>query len=209
MGGRSRVAAQMLSGKGFNRVINLAGGIKAWNGERAFFSEEKGLDLFTGEESPDQALITAYGLEMGLEHFYISMAEEAKDEDVKEMFQKLSLIEVKHRKRIFEEYIRIFSKTISEEEFTSELVIPASEGGMSTEEYIQFFKPDLESSEAVIELAMSIEAQALDLYFRASERADHDESRKFLIQMADEERSHLVQLGRLMESVIEKGVNNG
>ena len=198
----------MLSGKGFSKVINLAGGIKAWNGERAYFGEEKGLELFTGKESPEQTLITAYGLEMGLEEFYISMMEKLKNEDVKELFQKLSFIEVKHRERIFEEYIRISGKTISQQEFMSDMVISASEGGMSTEEYIQFFKPDLESSEAVIELAMSIEAQALDLYFRASERVDHDESRKFLLQMADEERSHLVQLGYLMEIVIEKGVSN-
>ena len=61
------------------------------------------------------------------------------------------------------------------------------------------------TDEAVIELAMSIEAQALDLYFRASERTDNDESRKFLLQMADEERSHLLQLGRLIESIIEEG----
>lgn len=194
----------MLSGKGFNKVINLAGGIKAWKGERAFFGEEKGLELFTGEESSDQTLITAYGLEMGLEEFYISMIDKVKSEDVKELFQKLSLIEVKHRERIYGEYIRISGKDVSQEEFMSGLVIPASEGGMSTEEYMQFFKTDLESYEAVIELAMSIEAQALDLYFRASERADNDESRKFLLQMADEERSHLVQLGQLIESVIEE-----
>ena len=198
----------MLSGKGFSSVINLAGGIKAWKGERAFFGEEMGLDLFTGEESPEQTFVTACGLEMGLEEFYISMMEKVENEDTRGLFQKLSLIEVKHMDRIFEEYIRTSGKTISLQEFKSDLVIPASEGGMSTEEYIQFFKPDLESPEAVIELAMSIEAQALDLYFRASERADHDESRKFLLQMADEERSHLVQLGDLMEIIIEKGVSN-
>jgi len=209
MGGRSRVAAQMLSGKGFNKVINLSGGIKSWNGERAFFGEEKGLELFTGEESSDRTLITAYGLEMGLEEFYISMMDKVKNEDVKELFQKLSLIEVKHRERIYEEYIRTSGKNVSQEEFISGLVTPASEGGMSTDEYIQFFQPDLESYEAVIELAMSIEAQALDLYFRASERAYNDESKKFLVQMADEERSHLQQLGGLMESVIGKGAGNG
>ena len=198
----------MLSGKGFSSVINLAGGIKAWKGERAFFGEEMGLDLFTGEESPEQTFVTAYGLEMGLEEFYISMMEKVENEDTRGLFQKLSLIEVKHMDRIFEEYIRTSGKTISLQEFKSDLVIPASEGGMSTEEYIQFFKPDLESPEAVIELAMSIEAQALDLYFRASERTDHDESRKFLMQMADEERAHLVQLGDLMEIVLEKGVSN-
>ena len=62
------------------------------------------------------------------------------------------------------------------------MVAPAAEGGMTTEEYVSFFKPDLESPEGVIGLAMSIEAQALDLYARASERAAQEESRKFLSQ---------------------------
>ena len=35
MGGRSRVAAQMLSGLGFKEVYNLAGGIKAFQGQKA------------------------------------------------------------------------------------------------------------------------------------------------------------------------------
>ena len=83
--------------------------------------------------------------------------------------------------------------------------MPAAEGGMSTEEYVEFFSPKRESLEGVIEMAMSIEAQALDLYFRASERAEQKESQKFLSQMADEERTHLRQLGQLMDSIIEEG----
>jgi rhodanese-related sulfurtransferase/rubrerythrin len=205
IGGRSRVAAQMLSGRGFHGIINLAGGIRAWNGEKASFGEEKGLELFTGMESLEQTLIVAYSLELGLEEFYVSMTETAKNEAVKELFQKLSRIEVNHRDRIFQEYVRITNKTTSQEEFTSNLVVPAAEGGMSTEEYVEFFSPERESLEGIIEMAMSIEAQALDLYFRASERAEQKESQKFLSQMADEERTHLRQLGQLMDSIIEEG----
>jgi rubrerythrin len=51
-------------------------------------------------------------------------------------------------------------------------------------------------------MAMSIEAQALDLYFRASERPEDNESKKFLVQMADEERSHLKQPGNLIDTII-------
>ncbi len=204
MGGRSRVAAQMLSGKGFRQVINLAGGIRAWNGEKAFFGREKGLEHFTGKESLEETLIVAYGLELGLEEFYVSTGKTAKSEPVKDLFQKISRIEVNHRERLFKEYIRVSGKTISQEEFASDLVAPAVEGGMTTEAYIDFFNPDMESPEGVIELAMSIEAQALDLYFRASERAEQEEIRTFLSQMADEEQAHLRQLGRLMDSVLEE-----
>jgi rubrerythrin len=202
MGGRSRVAAQMLSGKGFKKILNLTGGIKAWKGEKARFEEAKGLELFTGTESLEEILTIAYGLELGLEEFYISMMETAKLDMVESLFGKLSKIEVKHRERIFREYIRVTGSGISQEEFASQEVAYMSEGGMSTKEYIEFFKPDHESPEGVIEMAMSIEAQALDLYFRASERIDPDESKKFLAQMADEERTHLKELGNLMDTII-------
>jgi len=198
------VAAQTLSGKGFREVINLAGGIRAWNGEKAFFGQEKGLELFTGNESPGQTLVIAYGLELGLEEFYVSMAKTVNSEAVKNLFQKLSRIEINHRDRIFREYVRISHTTVSQEAFASDQVASAAEGGMTTEEYVSFFNPDLESPEGVIELAMSIEAQALDLYFRASERVEQKESQEFLSQLADEEQAHLRQLGQLMDSVIEE-----
>ena len=169
----------MLSGKGFKEVINLAGGIRAWNGEKAFFGEEKGLELFTGDESLEQTLVIAYGLELGLEEFYVSMTKTVQNEAVKDLFQKLARIEVNHRERIFREYVRISNTTVSQEEFASDQVASAAEGGMTTEEYVSFFNPDLESPEGVIELAMSIEAQALDLYSRASERVAQKRLRNF------------------------------
>lgn len=42
IGGRSRVASQTLSGKGYDHVINLSGGYKAWNGQSAFGGKMKG-----------------------------------------------------------------------------------------------------------------------------------------------------------------------
>ena len=192
----------MLSGKGFRNVLNLTGGIRAWKGERAILGEEKGLELFTGRESLEEILTAAYGLELGLAEFYVSMMETAKIDMIRELFGKLSKIEINHRDRIFKEYIRVTGSSISREEFASQEVAYMSEGGMSTKEYIEFFKPDHESPEGVIEMAMSIEAQALDLYFRISEREEQDETRKFLTQMADEERSHLRQLGNLMDTML-------
>ena len=201
MGGRSRVAAQMLAGKGFDNVYNVTGGFKAWKAEAALGKEEVGLDLFTGDESPEQTLVVAYSLEDGLRDFYLSMIPKVKDNDAKKLFQKLSQIEVKHQDRIFNEYIRITGKAVSREEFEKNIVIKAVEGGLTTEEYANIFQPDWESVPDIIGLAMSIEAQALDLYLRAADRSSDPQSKKALIQIADEERTHLAQLGKLMENI--------
>ena len=201
MGGRSRVAAQMLAGKGFDNVYNVSGGFKAWKGEAALGKEALGLDLFTGDESPEKTLVVAYSLEDGLRDFYLSMIPKVKDNDAKKLFQKLSQIEVNHQDRIFNEYITITGKSVSRKEFEKNIVSKAVEGGLTTEEYANIFQPDWESVPDIIGLAMSIEAQALDLYLRAADRSSDPQSKKALIQIADEERTHLAQLGKLMESI--------
>jgi rhodanese-related sulfurtransferase/rubrerythrin len=200
IGGRSRVAAQMLAGKGFREVYNLSGGIKAWNSDTAFGSEELGMDLFDGNETPEESLVVAYSLEEGLRDFYLSMLKKVSDENARQLFQKLSEIEVKHQDRIFNQYLEISGKSVSREEFSKKIVSPAMEGGLTTDEYISQYPLDLEVTSEIVSMAMAIEAQALDLYQRASERASSDNSKAVLLQIADEERTHLKQLSKLFET---------
>jgi len=202
IGGRSRVASQVLAGKGFKEVFNLSGGIKAWNSEKAVGPEDLGLDLFSGKESPEETLVVAYGLEEGLRLFYESMAPRVTNENARQLFGKLSTIEVKHQDRIFSEYLRVTGAEVSRDEFAQKTFAPAMEGGLTTEDYIQRYQPNLENPAEVISLAMGIEGQALDLYQRAAERAKTADSRNALLQIAGEERSHLDQLGKLFKHVI-------
>lgn len=200
MGGRSRVAAQMLSGKGFNDVINLSGGIKAWNGETAIGDISLGLDLFTGQEPPGETLIVAYSMEQGLREFYLRMADEVKDEEAQSLFKKMADIEIKHQDRIYREYVNLTNATDDRNEFEEKILTQTVEGGLTTDEYIDRLKPDMESVSDIISMAMSIEAQALDLYQRAADNSMDPDSRKTLQQIANEEQAHLAQLGKLMDS---------
>lgn len=134
-------------------------------------------------------------------NFYVEMQTRVNNSDAKNLFEKLSEIEVKHQKRILEEYSKIKEKSITREEFEKNIVVKALEGGLTTEEYANLFQPDWESVTDIIEVAMSIEAQALDLYLRASDRSGDSQSQKVLRQIADEERTHLAQLGKLIESI--------
>jgi rubrerythrin len=53
---------------------------------------------------------------------------------------------------------------------------------------------------------MMIEAQALDLYMRYADKTDNEEAEKLLQRLAQEEKSHLKLLGRLMDRKIVKDV---
>ena len=202
-GGRSRVAAQLLSGQGFKDVINMAGGFHAWAGEAAFLGEEKGLALFDGVESVESALTVAYSLEAGLKDFYDTMAAKVDNEPAANLFRQLSRIEVKHQDRILEQYAEATGRPISREDFEKGPVPEVLEGGLTTEEYTNLLMPSLDTVADIIELAMSIEAQALDLYLRASEKARSEAGRQALLQIANEEKTHLARLGQLMEETID------
>ncbi len=201
-GGRSRVAAQLLSGKGFAEIINVAGGFNAWTSEAAFMGEEKGLALFEGVTSVERALTVAYALEAGLKDFYDSMAEKVESEPARQLFHQLSQIEVKHQDRILEQFETLTGTPASRERFETERLPEVLEGGLTTEEYASLLMPSYDTVTDIIELAMSIEAQALDLYLRASEKAENETGKKALIQIANEEKIHLERLGQLMEEVI-------
>jgi rubrerythrin len=45
-----------------------------------------------------------------------------------------------------------------------------------------------------------LETQALDLYLRYSQKAENEESKTVLYDIAEEEKAHLATLGRLMEA---------
>jgi len=199
VGGRSRVAAQMLSGKGFDEVYNLSGGYKGWDGSSATGGEDQGLELFTGKEEPEEVLVVAYSLEKGLRDFYQSMAPRMEVPEARELFHRLSAIEINHQKRIFDEYSRITGMNTPMEEFDRETVSPAMEGGINNDEFMKRYGADVQSPAEVIEMAMSIEAQALDLYSRAAENIGNPESRHALEQIAREEQEHLKLLGDLFE----------
>ncbi len=63
------MAAQMLAGKGFKKVYNVSGGIRAWQSQTAVGPQDLGIRLFSGGESPEEVLTVAYSLEEGLQNF--------------------------------------------------------------------------------------------------------------------------------------------
>lgn len=189
----------MLAGKGFSKIYNLSGGIKAWEKVTAVGPEDQGMELFTGQENAEESIVVAYGLEEGLREFYLTMEEDSSDETARTLFNTLARVESIHQERLLDLYKGVTGKDVTQEEFSDSIVSSALEGGMTTQEYLSRFQPDLNSITDVISLAMGIEAQALDLYQRASTRANNDRARDILQQIAGEERTHLQYLADYMD----------
>lgn len=200
-GGRSRVVAQMLSGKGYQNLYNVSGGIHAWGKETAIGLQDTGMYLFDDVADVESAIVTGFGLEEGLREFYLKMAEKTESDEAKKLFTMLADIEIVHQKQLLVIYKDVTGKSANMEEFAAKVIEPAMEGGLSTDEYIARFYPDLNKLTDILDLAMSIEAQALDLYFRAAEKATDENVKKALKQIEKEERTHIAKLAEYMDKV--------
>jgi rhodanese-related sulfurtransferase/rubrerythrin len=205
IGGRSRVAAQMLSGWGFKEVYNLAGGIKAFHGHKATGPVELNLDLVKGDETPAQIIILAYGMEKALQLFYETLKQQSPDPELQDLFGKLAQVEVRHEQRLFEVYGRVASGGADLASFESTIVAQTLEGGFSAGEFLATNKSHLQTVPEVLDLAMMLETQALDLYLRFADRCDQPQTKEVLHALAGEEKAHLASLGRLLDEKSGRG----
>jgi sulfur-carrier protein adenylyltransferase/sulfurtransferase len=204
IGGRSRVAAQMLSGWGFKEVYNMAGGIKAFQGHKAAGPRELSLDLVRGDETPEQIIGLAYGMEKALQRFYETLEQQSPDAEVKGLFGKLAQVEVRHEERLFEVYRKVAAEPRDLAAFEAGIVPGPLEGGFSADEFLKINQDHLRTVAEIIDLAMMLETQALDLYLRFAQRSQQAQTREVLFGLAEEEKAHLASLGRLLDEKREK-----
>ncbi|MFA5112137.1 MAG: rhodanese-like domain-containing protein, partial [Desulfobaccales bacterium] len=169
VGGRSRVAAQMLNGWGFKEVYNLAGGIKAFQGHKATGPKELNLSLVRGDETPAEIITLAYGMEKALQLFYETLDQQCRDPEVQQVFKKLARVEVHHEDRLFEAYRQV-EPGQDRPTFDAKVASDTLEGGFNAREFLEANRSHLETVPEVLDLAMMLETQALDLYLRFAER---------------------------------------
>jgi rubrerythrin len=207
MGGRSRAAAQLLSGQGFKDVYNLTGGMHAWQGLTAFGPPEMGMVHLTGEETPMQIAVMAYGLEQGMADFYAKVAATNQESDVVDLLKNLAGIEEKHKEKVFDLYRALDPAVTDKQTFESQTVSRMMEGGFTTEEFLEQNREAMQTAYGVLNIAMMLETQGLDLYMRYAQKSENEKSRNVLFEIAEDEKAHLDALGRLMEAKIKEAKN--
>ncbi len=189
-GRRSTAATKLLLGAGFQEVYNMEGGIKAWHGATAAGPEGLGLDLLPAGLELNDAICLAWAMEEGLQRFYRLLEEEAAGQTEKTLFHKLASFENVHKKRLLDRYQAIHGRGSRPPEEQPVVM----EGGRRIGAYLKRAKALLHTPADIFDLAMSLEAQALDLYTRMAAASDDAASRAFFNQMADEEKDHLAFL---------------
>jgi sulfur-carrier protein adenylyltransferase/sulfurtransferase len=158
-----------------------------------------GMLFLKGDETPQEVIAVSYGLEAELQKFYTAAAGLAIEPEVGRVLANLAEIEVKHKDRLFELYLAIEPGPLEREAFEAEIKSEMTEGGFNPDELLERNLPTFKSARDVLNFAMMLEAQAMDLYMRYADKCEDPKVKEILFKMADEEKAHLKRLGVLQE----------
>jgi rubrerythrin len=160
---------------------------------------DMGMAFLKGDEAPEEIIVLAYAMEKGLGRFYAIVSQQTDDKEVIDLLTILSNVEELHKKMLFNLYLSIDPSISDNKTFESKIVFDVMEGGFTTEEFLEKNKPTMQTIPGVLDIAMMLETQAMDLYLRYSQKIEEDRSKKILYDIAEEEKAHLGSLGRLLE----------
>lgn len=191
----------MLTAQGFKQVYNLKGGIAAWQGQAAAGPPEMGMMLVKGDETPQDIICLAYGLEEGLRKFYTAATQMAIEAEVIKVLSQLAEIEERHKQRLFDLYKAIDAADTTIESFENKVNSELMEGGFDPDKLLESNKPVFKNATDVLSFAMMLEAQGMDLYMRYADKSEDAQVKEILYKMADEEKTHLKSLGDLFEKI--------
>ena len=141
----------------------------------------------------------AFGLERALGIFYDKCKDVAQDQDLIDLFARLGRIEVVHKQKVYERYAALVPNTPDMAAFEADMTSEIMEGGFRVNEFLAANEPWLKTVGQVLELAMMLETQALDLYLRFAEKSQEEGTKRVLFTLADEEKVHVKSLGRLLD----------
>lgn len=179
----------------------MDGGINAYHGLVSTGGPEAGMAWFPEGSGTPQLTALAWLLEDGTEKFYAQACKHICREDAhRQLVSMLEAAEDAHKKRLLETCSSIMGRGPVENFPEGIIDLPEEdymEGGVKVSDALKWAEG--REIRDVLELMMSLEANALDLYIRMSRRVE-EEPAKVFTELAEEERVHLNKLaGALAE----------
>jgi sulfur-carrier protein adenylyltransferase/sulfurtransferase len=196
VGGRSRMAAQFLARRGFNRVLHLQGGIEAWEQRTAASPPELHLQFMRGDESALEAASIACRFETGLEQFYRTAVDKSTIAVVRDLLEKLRRAEESHKRNL----LRLIESLGGEPEAGC-APDGKMEGGLKIDDFLARNGHYLKSAQDCLELAMMIEIQSLDLYLSMAQTCANTTAKELFYRLGDDEKAHLNWLADLSAKI--------
>ncbi len=113
--------------------------------------------------------------------------------------KKLGAIEERHKQILLSRYAELNPNRPEASAGLADRLPQILEGGFKFSEFLDQNRAAFQSIPELLDLAMMIETQALDLYLRFAMKMSEESSKKILYKIADEEKAHLEALGTLRD----------
>jgi rhodanese-related sulfurtransferase/rubrerythrin len=204
MGGRSLMAARLLSNQGFSKIYQVEGGINSWEETTASGPVAFHLKFVRGNEAPGEVIGIAFQMEEGLRRFHQEVRERVVDEELNDLLTRLIKAEESHKATLLD---LLESLAKDDREGGAAHVVPPSaseevlmEGGIDISEVMRKNERYLQTVSGYLELAMMIETQALDLYLRMAGESSNQTTKAVLFRISQEEKAHLAMLAHYLET---------
>lgn len=184
-------------------VYSLEGGLRAWKGMVAHGLPEAGMAFFSPAANGEEVVGLAWALEEGSKLFYQGISEHfADDPEAQKMFGWLVAAELSHEKHLLETYEGMtgmqpdFVKL--REKFSDSISGTVMEGGIPVKDALEWAK-DKGVTDS-LELAMSMEVNAYDLYIKMSRAIEDKQAQQIFEKLSEEEQIHLEKLADLLDA---------
>lgn len=199
VGGRSSVAVDMLKKYGCKQVYNLNGGIKGWKGLKTANVKELEYGIIEGVPNLEQAIALTWLVEDATREFYSQIVKQANDECAKWVFNEIEKDEIYHQRILENLYDTIFFQTKKQgfpytilEDWAPDM----TEGGRSVKALLK--KLEGRSFDEIVNIALSIEAGALDAHIIMERKTTDKEAKEVFKKLAQMEKKHAEKIAKLI-----------
>lgn len=199
-GARSMTAASMVAEEniGSGDLLNLAGGLLAWDG--GVTSDYPDVRLFPWQAAPSEMLKTAMNLEKGAFRFYTRVSEQFQEQPWGKVFAHLVEAELGHARAVYRFWRQIETDGGEFHMVFEALSGDVLEGGLTLSEAMDKLA-GIKNRVCLrlIEMALRIEYAAFDLYRTMADRMAVPDAQEAFITIAQAEKAHMRALAGAIE----------
>jgi rhodanese-related sulfurtransferase/rubrerythrin len=197
-GVRSRSAAGMLRGLGFEKVKSMSGGIRAYNGIVARGGLDAGMFCFPDTLTPGQMAAVACYLEVGTLAFIEAI--EDGPEDTAGILDDVKVHKAEHRQTLRGLYRELSGEEPGGDFPAGVIEVPEERvmvGCVKVDAAVKWARG--KGAVDVLELLMALEANALDLYLKLGRAVKSDEAKKAFEMLAEEQQRSIDRVAEVFD----------
>ena len=203
LGPRSAIAAALAAEAELSDlpIYNLVGGLLAWDGHK--IDDFPRVQVFDQARSLPDMLMTAMDLEKGAFRYYRAILDLFASLPFRSVIEHLARAEEAHARMIYALWQPDQADPPSFETLFDELPGDILEGGAALEEALERLKAlPADNGIHILELSLSVEYRAYDLYRSQAERTPDAPTRDSLLTIAQAEKSHMRQLQQALADCV-------